>query len=500
VSVETASLELPALVRLARGLLRDPHGAEDVVQDVLAKILLEWGRVSAADDMDAYVHRMVVNACTSFFRRASRRREFAHGPDTLPDRACADGTGTVDDADRLVGLLRRLPAKQRDVLVLRHYEKLRHYQNLPDAQIAAVLGTTEVTAGRTRTAAWPHCAGWSGSRTPSTRRDAPRRSPDRAGTDRDEHARTARTALLVDGAHAGARRTRRRRVLTRSAAAAVCLAALLPVGLSVVGRMSPAGQDVTGVHRAPDLRSAAAFAAPSAQGPDPAGSTGSSARTDTGVPSLGAQVSAATGALLLERSASGEVVVPDDALLSAGDLGVAPLAVARDDPGAAATETTVLELCTEPGPGDDRAAGGRTVQWSGPAVHQEVWSFGTAVRVFAAQGAREQLGHLRRAVGVCTGSVGWSREPVAGLPGDESLLTSVLIGEPGQAERNAKAVGVVRVGRVTVGVDVTVPGGVGTDERARRALAVERARTLLVRARERVARLAEAAGNDPTLR
>jgi len=145
VSVETASLELPALVRLARGLLRDPHGAEDVVQDVLAKILLEWGRVSAADDMDAYVHRMVVNACTSFFRRASRRREFAYGPDTLPDRACADGTGTVDDADRLVGLLRRLPAKQRDVLVLRHYEKLRHYQNLPDAQIAAVLGTTEVT-------------------------------------------------------------------------------------------------------------------------------------------------------------------------------------------------------------------------------------------------------------------------------------------------------------------------------------------------------------------
>jgi RNA polymerase sigma-70 factor (sigma-E family) len=129
----------PALVRLARGLLRDPHQAEDVVQDVLAKVLVQWSRVSGADDMDAYVHRMVVNACTSFFRRASRRREFAHGPDTLPDRGVADPTGAVDDTDRLVGLLRRLPTKQRTVLVLRHYE------NLPDAQIAAILGTSEVT-------------------------------------------------------------------------------------------------------------------------------------------------------------------------------------------------------------------------------------------------------------------------------------------------------------------------------------------------------------------
>lgn len=134
-----AAVRGPALVRLARGLLRDPHQAEDVVQDVLAKVLVQWARVSAADDMDAYVNRMVVNACTSFFRRAWRRHEFTHGPDTLPERPSADPTADVDEADRLVGLLRRLPDRQRTVLVLRHYE------NLPDARIAAMLGTTEVT-------------------------------------------------------------------------------------------------------------------------------------------------------------------------------------------------------------------------------------------------------------------------------------------------------------------------------------------------------------------
>lgn len=128
----------PALVRLARGLLRDPYQAEDVVQDVLAKALVQWHRVSAAADVDAYVRRMVVNACTSWFRRAVRR-EYAFDSSTLPERPVADPSGAVTDRDRVVGLLRRLPARQRAVLVLRHYE------GMADAEIAALMGTSEVT-------------------------------------------------------------------------------------------------------------------------------------------------------------------------------------------------------------------------------------------------------------------------------------------------------------------------------------------------------------------
>lgn len=129
----------PALVRLARGLLRDPYQAEDVVQDVLAKVLVQWHRVSAADDMDAYVRRMVVNACTSWFRRAVRR-EHAHDVATLPERVDGvDPAAALADRDRMLGLLRRLPARQRTVLVLRHYE------GLPDAEIARLLGISDVT-------------------------------------------------------------------------------------------------------------------------------------------------------------------------------------------------------------------------------------------------------------------------------------------------------------------------------------------------------------------
>lgn len=136
---EFAATRGPGLVRLARGLLRDPHQAEDVVQDVLAKTLVQWQRISSADDTDAYVRRMVVNACTSWFRRAVRR-EHVHDASTLPERAHPlDLAGQVTDREQVVGLLRRLPAKQRTVLVLRHYE------GMPDAEIARLLGTTEAT-------------------------------------------------------------------------------------------------------------------------------------------------------------------------------------------------------------------------------------------------------------------------------------------------------------------------------------------------------------------
>jgi len=127
-----------ALVRLARGLLKDPYQAEDVVQDVLARAYVQWARVSAADDPDAYVHRMVVNACTSWFRRAARR-EYAHDAATLPERALADPNAAFDERDLVVALLRRLPPKQRAALVLRHYE------GLPDAEIARLLGSSEVS-------------------------------------------------------------------------------------------------------------------------------------------------------------------------------------------------------------------------------------------------------------------------------------------------------------------------------------------------------------------
>lgn len=135
---EFVALRGPALVRLARGLLRDPDTAQDVVQDVLAKALLKWGRVSSADDPSAYVNRMVVNASTSFWRRAARR-ERPSAPEDLPEQGRADATAQLADRDQLLTALRALPVKQRTVLVLRHFE------DYSDERIADLLDVTPGT-------------------------------------------------------------------------------------------------------------------------------------------------------------------------------------------------------------------------------------------------------------------------------------------------------------------------------------------------------------------
>ena len=91
------------MLRLARVLVGDPQHAEDLVQDVLARAVVRWRRVSAADDRAAYANRMLVNAATSWRRRPSRRESAAVIDD---DRAAADATAPTEARAALVAALR----------------------------------------------------------------------------------------------------------------------------------------------------------------------------------------------------------------------------------------------------------------------------------------------------------------------------------------------------------------------------------------------------------
>jgi DNA-directed RNA polymerase specialized sigma24 family protein len=62
-----------ALLRFAYVLTGDKSLAEDAVQDALTTACARWSRVSRADDPEAYVKRMVVNAHISWWRRFRRR-------------------------------------------------------------------------------------------------------------------------------------------------------------------------------------------------------------------------------------------------------------------------------------------------------------------------------------------------------------------------------------------------------------------------------------------
>jgi RNA polymerase sigma-70 factor (sigma-E family) len=128
---EFAAARLPALLRYAMLLSGDREQARDLVQDVLARALVKWGRIGAVEEPYAYVRRMVTNEFLSWRRRRRLR--------TVPlEEAALAGREPVmperEDRDDLRALLSRLPGQQRAVLVLRYYE------DLSDDEIAAVLG------------------------------------------------------------------------------------------------------------------------------------------------------------------------------------------------------------------------------------------------------------------------------------------------------------------------------------------------------------------------
>jgi RNA polymerase sigma-70 factor (sigma-E family) len=129
----------PGLVRLAFGLTGDRWAAEDLAQATLARAYVAWRRVSRADDPDAYLRRILVNASNRRFRR----RRVAEQPGDPPDTAVEGPAELVSDRAALLAALlaalRQLPPRQRAVVVLRYWE------DLTDAQIAATLGCSPGT-------------------------------------------------------------------------------------------------------------------------------------------------------------------------------------------------------------------------------------------------------------------------------------------------------------------------------------------------------------------
>jgi DNA-directed RNA polymerase specialized sigma24 family protein len=132
-----------SLVRLAALLVGDVPAAEELVQDSFVAMHGSWGRLRNHDKALSYLRRSVVSRSRSVLphlalphpalpdpgveRPALPHAALPHA--TLPD----EGAGQRDGA-AMAAAVRALPARQREALVL------RFYLDLPEAQIAAVLG------------------------------------------------------------------------------------------------------------------------------------------------------------------------------------------------------------------------------------------------------------------------------------------------------------------------------------------------------------------------
>jgi RNA polymerase sigma-70 factor (sigma-E family) len=122
------------LLRTAYLLTGDHQLAEDLLQTALVKTYLAWDRVRV--DPEAYVRRVLVTTSTSWWRRRWHSEE---PTERLPERSGPVGDDAHEERGRLWPHLRALPARQRAVVVLRYYE------DLPEAEIAALMGCSAGT-------------------------------------------------------------------------------------------------------------------------------------------------------------------------------------------------------------------------------------------------------------------------------------------------------------------------------------------------------------------
>ena len=122
-----------ALFRTALLLTGNREQAEDLLQAALTKVAAQWSRVRRTEQPDAYVRRMLYHEQVTWWRRLTNQRE--RPAESVPERAAVgDETGRVDLRVSLTQALRQLTPKQRTVLVLRYYE------DLPEAEIASIMG------------------------------------------------------------------------------------------------------------------------------------------------------------------------------------------------------------------------------------------------------------------------------------------------------------------------------------------------------------------------
>ena len=134
-----AAASFTRLDATARLITRDHELAKDAVQEALTRAWRDLPGLRDPDRFDAWLRRLLVNACMDELRRA-RRTSIEVELTDLHHPAVVDSAITVADRDALERGFRRLDAEQRSIVVL-HY-----YLGLPLADAAEALNMPVGTA------------------------------------------------------------------------------------------------------------------------------------------------------------------------------------------------------------------------------------------------------------------------------------------------------------------------------------------------------------------
>lgn len=126
------------LYAVARLMLRSSDLAEDAVQEALVRAWQQLPSLRDPDRFDAWLYRLVVNACADQGRQLRRWTQQVR---PIPLQASiTDDTGSIADRELLERGFSRLKPEQRAVVIL-HYSS-----GFSAAEIARILGIPDGTA------------------------------------------------------------------------------------------------------------------------------------------------------------------------------------------------------------------------------------------------------------------------------------------------------------------------------------------------------------------
>lgn len=130
------------LYRVAFSVLRNPADAEDAVQEAFLRVLRHRGMLGEVRDRRVWLIRIVWNIVLDRKRRAKTRPEtddVAELARVLPSNGLSAEqiASAAQHHAHVLSCVERLPAKEREVLLLSAFEELT------SVEIASVLGITE---------------------------------------------------------------------------------------------------------------------------------------------------------------------------------------------------------------------------------------------------------------------------------------------------------------------------------------------------------------------
>jgi RNA polymerase sigma-70 factor (sigma-E family) len=147
-----------SLARLALVMLGDASAAEDVVQDAFLGLYRRWDRLADPAAAQSYLRTSVLNGCRTALRRRSRHGVLTDGADddagfTGPALESAESVESAEatvargeEQRAVLAAIRRLPARQREALVLRYYLDLTEDQTAEAMQVSR--GTVKSATSR----------------------------------------------------------------------------------------------------------------------------------------------------------------------------------------------------------------------------------------------------------------------------------------------------------------------------------------------------------------